>query len=110
MEKVKEMKLFPVKEVDASDLTVWRCIDRSFTFDTKDRETFGHQIQGDFSTQKVEKLGLGENIAGLNVSEKEILFVQMPGAFPALTFYAVRYSQVTSKNLVFPHRSREQAN
>jgi hypothetical protein len=87
--KVKEENPDNLKDVDASDLDVWKSTDSTAIFDDEDPETFKRQIEDAFSKEKVEKLGAGRKFAGLNFSEDEILFVQMPGAFPAPSFHPV---------------------
>jgi hypothetical protein len=107
--KAKECGPTEVKEVNASALVVWRCADPGATFDESNRENFDDQIQKLFSSQKAQFLVPRQKIAGLNFSDDEILFVQMPGAFLAPSFHAVRYSQVTSICFVPPHGPQEKA-
>jgi hypothetical protein len=108
-EKVKETNQVPMKDVNAFDLVVWRCADPGATFDGSNRENFDDQIQKLFSSQKAQILVPRQKIAGLNFSDDEILFVQMPGAFLAPSFHAVRYSQVASICFVPPHGPQEKA-
>ncbi|KAH9166095.1 hypothetical protein EDB89DRAFT_253413 [Lactarius sanguifluus] len=62
---------------DPSDLTVWRCMDPTTSFDDKDLENLGRQVSEVFSSNSVEMLGHMRAIAELNIS-KEILFVTFP--------------------------------
>jgi hypothetical protein len=87
--KVKECGPTEVKEVNPSALVVWRCADPGVTFDESNRENFDDQIQKLFSSQKAQLLVPRQKIAGLNFSDDEILFVQMPSAFPAPSFHPV---------------------
>ena len=79
-EKVKEAKPY-LKDVDADHLVVWRCKAQQ-EFDDQDNEKLKLQVRAVFSDKKVTQLGGRRTIEELKLSDSEILFVQVPSAFP----------------------------
>ncbi|KAH9168842.1 hypothetical protein EDB89DRAFT_1559578 [Lactarius sanguifluus] len=82
-ERVKEKKpgVLSRTNTDPSDLTVWRCVDPTTTFDDEDLE---RQVSEVFSSNSVKILYVRQAMAGLNISTNEILFVKLPGQ-PVIT-------------------------
>ena len=79
--KVKEEKPNTLKDVDADHVAVWRC-EESQVFDDADRKKLELQVVAVFSKKKVTELGGMQKINELKLSDREILFVQVPSAFP----------------------------
>ncbi|KAH8990365.1 hypothetical protein EDB92DRAFT_2115104, partial [Lactarius akahatsu] len=76
-ERVKEKRpgAFSRTDTDPADLTVWRCVDPTTTFDNEDLE---RQVSEVFFSNSVKMLRGRQAIAELNISTNEILFVKLP--------------------------------
>ncbi|KAH9165661.1 hypothetical protein EDB89DRAFT_2008541 [Lactarius sanguifluus] len=74
--KAKEEMPGDLSHIAPLQLTVWRCIDPTTTFDNEDLE---RQVSEVFSSNSVKKLRGRQAIAELNISTNEILFVKLPG-------------------------------
>ena len=82
---VKEKRPNALANVDAAELTVWRCTDPTTILDAEDAEVLSRRIRDLFSKQNVKKIGARTKIAELNILEGETLLVQLPFAPPAGT-------------------------
>ncbi|KAH8981801.1 hypothetical protein EDB92DRAFT_166187 [Lactarius akahatsu] len=75
--KAKEERLGPSRaDILPADLTVWRCVDPTTTFDNEDLE---RQVSEVFFSNSVKMLRGRQAIAELNISTNEILVVKLPG-------------------------------
>ncbi|KAH9007816.1 hypothetical protein EDB84DRAFT_1447307 [Lactarius hengduanensis] len=77
--KVKEETPGDLSHIEPFQLTVWRCIDPTTSFDDYDLENLGRQVSEVFSSNSVKMLWGRQAIAELNISKNEILFVKLPG-------------------------------
>ncbi|KAH9003155.1 hypothetical protein EDB86DRAFT_2895656 [Lactarius hatsudake] len=93
MEKVKEERLGAFSRIEPFQLTVWRCMDPTTSFDDEDLEKFRRQVSEVLSNKRVEQFSGMEAIGELNISKNEILFVSLPGQ-PVVTSDQVGDSQV----------------
>ena len=84
-EIVKEKRPNDTANVDAADLTVWRCTDPTTILDAENAEVLSRRIRDLFSKQNVKKIGARTKIAELNILEGETLLVQLPFVPPAGT-------------------------
>jgi hypothetical protein len=82
--KVKDMIGNHLSHILASELTIWRCKDRTTVFvddsdESGDTRVLFRQIRKVFSPEeKVEVLSASKRLAALNISEKETLLVEIP--------------------------------
>ena len=81
---VKEKRQIDTAHVDAPMLTVWRCTDRTTTFNLNE-EMLNRRIRDLFSNDAVEEVPGNLPISRLNISEGETLLVTMPRTLPAGT-------------------------
>ncbi|KAH9064008.1 hypothetical protein EDB87DRAFT_1575297 [Lactarius vividus] len=75
----KRVKEEEVPTILPHQLTVWRCMDPTTSFDDEDLENLGRQVSEVFSRKSVKMLGGRRAMAELNISKNEILFVMLPG-------------------------------
>ncbi|KAH9177385.1 hypothetical protein EDB89DRAFT_1936360 [Lactarius sanguifluus] len=80
-ERAKEEMPGDLSHIAPLQLTVWRCMDPTTTFDNEDLE---RQVSEVFSSNSVKELNVMARMAKLNISENEILFVKLPGQ-PVIT-------------------------
>ncbi|KAH8990349.1 hypothetical protein EDB92DRAFT_2115093 [Lactarius akahatsu] len=81
MERVKERLPGDLSHIAPFQLTVWRCMDLTTSFDDEDLK---RQVSEVFSSNSVKMLRGRQAIAELNISTNEILFVKLPSR-PVIT-------------------------